>query len=109
MYQQTIAAPVTFNGVGVHSGSAVCLTLEPASADTGVVFRRRLDDGSVREIAALSANTPRMDLSTVVGDPSGIHVATIEHLMAALYAMGIDNVVVGVDGAETPIMKPHAL
>ncbi|WP_139798246.1 UDP-3-O-acyl-N-acetylglucosamine deacetylase [Fulvimarina manganoxydans] len=104
MYQQTIAAPVTFNGVGVHSGSPVCLTLQPASADTGVLFRRRLDDGSVREIAALSANTPRMDLSTVIGDPSGVHVATIEHLMAALYAMGIDNVVVGVDGAETPIM-----
>ncbi|RFC66035.1 UDP-3-O-acyl-N-acetylglucosamine deacetylase [Fulvimarina endophytica] len=104
MYQQTIAAQIAFDGIGVHSGRPVSLVLVPAEADTGIVFRRRLDDGSVRDIEAVSANAPFGDLSTVIGSADGVTIATIEHLMAALYAAGIDNAIVEIDSGETPIM-----
>ncbi|MEN3792077.1 UDP-3-O-acyl-N-acetylglucosamine deacetylase [Fulvimarina sp. MAC3] len=104
MYQQTIAAHISFNGVGVHSGMPVSLNLIPADADTGIIFRRRLDDGAVRDIQAVSTNAPLGDLSTMIGDGDGVMIATIEHLMAALYAAGVDNAIVEIDSGETPIM-----
>ncbi len=102
--QQTIGASIGFRGVGVHSGEAVEMTLHPADAGTGVVFHLAGPSGRVREIAAVSANVSSTDLATVVGEPGGPHVATIEHLMAALYAMDVDNVVIEMDGGEIPIM-----
>ncbi|MBO0902310.1 UDP-3-O-acyl-N-acetylglucosamine deacetylase [Jiella sonneratiae] len=104
MFQQTIASRVDFAGVGVHSGLPVRLALLPAEVDTGIVFHLFGQDGLVHEIAAVSANSALTDLSTVVGDPAGSSVSTIEHLMAALYAMGVDNVVVRIDARETPIL-----
>ncbi|KAA0972588.1 UDP-3-O-acyl-N-acetylglucosamine deacetylase [Aureimonas fodinaquatilis] len=102
--QQTIGASIGFNGVGVHSGEAVELTLHPADAGTGVVFQVTTPSGGIREIKAVSANVSSTDLATVVGEPNGPGVATIEHLMAALYAMEIDNVIVEIEGREVPIM-----
>ncbi|MEX6504790.1 UDP-3-O-acyl-N-acetylglucosamine deacetylase [Jiella sp. M17.18] len=104
MFQQTIGSRIDFAGVGVHGGLPVKLALIPAEVNTGVVFHLVDKRGMLHEIKAVSANTALMDLSTVVGDPRGAHVATIEHLMAALYAMGVDNVVVRIDAHETPIM-----
>lgn len=104
MFQQTLGSRVDFDGVGVHSGLPVQLSLLPAEAHTGIVFHLFDKSDLLHEIKAISANAALMDLSTVVGDPRGAHVATIEHLMAALYAMGIDNVVVQIDAHETPIM-----
>jgi len=104
MYQQTLGARIDFDGVGVHSGNPVQLTLLPASVDTGIVFRVCGRPGLPRTIKAISSNVPATDLSTIVGDPHGVHVATIEHLMAALYAMGVDNTVVEIDANEIPIM-----
>ena len=104
MYQQTIAAQISFDGVGVHSGMPVSLTLIPADADTGIVFRRRLADGSVHDIKAVSTNAPLGDLSTMIANADGVMIATIEHLMAALYAGGVDNAIVEIDSGETPIM-----
>ncbi|MBC8128869.1 MAG: UDP-3-O-acyl-N-acetylglucosamine deacetylase [Rhizobiaceae bacterium] len=104
MYQQTIGARIEFQGVGVHSGTLVQLALRPAEADTGIVFHLTDRIGLPQSIRAISSNAPATDLSTIVGDPRGAHVATIEHLMAALYAMGIDNVAVEIDGREIPIM-----
>jgi len=104
MFQQTLGSRVDFDGVGVHSGLPVQLSLLPAEAHTGIVFHLFDKCDLLHEIKAISANAALMDLSTVVGDPRGAHVATIEHLMAALYAMGIDNVVVQIDAHETPIM-----
>ncbi|MCW4116688.1 UDP-3-O-acyl-N-acetylglucosamine deacetylase [Aurantimonas sp. MSK8Z-1] len=103
-FQQTIGAQIDITGVGVHSGQSVRLSLLPAETDTGVVFHLSDKSGLLHEIKALSSNVVPTDLSTVVGDPAGPHVATVEHLMAALYAMGIDNVVVRIEGRETPIM-----
>ncbi|WP_185985163.1 UDP-3-O-acyl-N-acetylglucosamine deacetylase [Aureimonas mangrovi] len=104
-HQQTIGARIGFNGVGVHSGAAVEMAIHPADADTGIVFHIFEPSGLIREIAAVSTNVSVNDLSTVVGDMAGVHVATVEHLMAALYAMGIDNAVVEIDGREVPIME----
>ena len=104
MHQQTIAARIEFEGVGVHSGNPVQLTLLPAEAGTGILFHVFGKAGLPHEIRAVASNVPGTDLSTIIGNPRGVHVATIEHLMAALYAMGVDNVIVQIDGNETPIM-----
>lgn len=103
-FQTTIAAPLTLTGIGVHSGREVSITFQPAEAGTGVVFQRQHDDGSVSEYRAVSAHVGNTDLCTVLGTNPARSIATIEHVMAALYALGLDNVVVEVDGAEMPIM-----
>lgn len=103
-FQTTIAAPLTLTGIGVHSGREVTITLQPAEAGTGVVFLRQHDDGSTSEYRAVSAHVGNTDLCTVLGTNPARSIATIEHVMAALYALGLDNVVVEVDGAEMPIM-----
>lgn len=103
-FQTTIAAPLTLTGIGVHSGREVSITFQPAEAGTGVVFQRQHDDGSVSEYRAVSAHVGNTDLCTVLGTNPTRSIATIEHVMAALYALGLDNVIVEVDGAEMPIM-----
>lgn len=103
-FQTTIAAPLTLTGIGVHSGREVTITLQPAEAGTGVVFQRQHDDGSTSEYRAVSAHVGNTDLCTVLGTNPARSVATIEHVMAAFYALGLDNVIVEVDGAEMPIM-----
>lgn len=103
-FQTTIAAPLTLTGIGVHSGREVSITLQPAEAGTGIMFVRQHDDGSTSEYRAVSAHVGNTDLCTVLGTNPARSVATIEHVMAALYALGLDNVVVEVDGAEMPIM-----
>ena len=103
-FQTTIAAPLTLTGIGVHSGRDVTITLQPAEAGTGIVFQRQHDDGSTSEYRAVSAHVGNTDLCTVLGANPARSIATIEHVMAALYALGLDNVIVEVDGAEMPIM-----
>lgn len=103
-FQTTIAAPVTLSGIGVHSGNSVSITFQPAEAGTGILFSRQLADGSIAEYRAVSSNVGNTDLCTVLGTSLSRSIATIEHVMAALYALGLDNLVVEVDGAEMPIM-----
>jgi UDP-3-O-[3-hydroxymyristoyl] N-acetylglucosamine deacetylase len=76
----------------------------PADADTGVVFH--CADGT--EIRALAAEIGATDLCTVLGDPAGQHIATVEHLLAALFGLGIDNVAIEVEGPEAPILDGSA-
>lgn len=103
--QATIADTVRIVGIGVHSGERVSLSLHPADPDTGVVFLRTgLASGRDVEIPAVWKNVSATDLCTMVGDPRAASVATIEHLMAALRGLAIDNVVVEIDGAEVPVM-----
>ena len=103
-FQSTIENPVTITGTGVHSGSQVSITFQPAEAGTGVVFHRMHADGTTTELRAVSAVVGNTDLCTVLGKMPAHSVATIEHVMAAIYALGIDNLIVEVDGAEMPIM-----
>jgi UDP-3-O-[3-hydroxymyristoyl] N-acetylglucosamine deacetylase len=103
-FQTTIAAPLTLIGIGVHSGREVTITFQPAEAGTGIVFQRQHDDGSTSEYRAVSAHVGNTDLCTVLGTNPARSIATIEHVMAAIYALGLDNLIVEVDGAEMPIM-----
>lgn len=103
-FQTTIANAVQLTGIGVHSGNPVSMTFQPADVGTGIVFHRLHDNGNVTELKAVSANVGNTDLCTVLGRSLPQSVATIEHVMAAIYAMGIDNLIVAVDGPEVPIM-----
>lgn len=103
-FQTSIAAPVTLTGIGVHSGNPVTLTFQPADAGTGIMFSRVFADGSSADYRAVSSQVGPTDLCTILGSSPATWVATIEHVMAALYALGIDNIVVEVDAGEMPIM-----
>ena len=99
--QRTIKKTVKARGVGIHSGKLVNLTLIPAKVDHGVVFKR-LDAGG-KEVHAHSAFVNEVILSTGL-ESQGVKVSTVEHLMSAFSALGIDNVMVELDSFEVPIM-----
>ena len=80
----------------------------PAEADTGVVFHYTGMGSSGRTLPALVSEVGGASLCTVLGDPSGHHVATVEHVMAALFGLGIDNLLIEIDGCEVPIMDGSA-
>jgi UDP-3-O-[3-hydroxymyristoyl] N-acetylglucosamine deacetylase len=103
-YQTTIKHRVSLSGVGVHSGASVSVTLLPAEADTGIIFHKIQPDGEIIEVRAVSSETGPTDLCTVLGKSAEARIATIEHIMATFSALGIDNVIVLMEGAEVPIM-----
>jgi UDP-3-O-[3-hydroxymyristoyl] N-acetylglucosamine deacetylase len=102
--QRTVAKRVTATGIGLHSGHPVTLTLAPAPADAGVTFVR-MDLGV--EIPALNEHVVDTRLNTTVGI-GGARVSTVEHVMAALAGMGVDNCRVEVDGPEMPVLDGSA-
>jgi UDP-3-O-[3-hydroxymyristoyl] N-acetylglucosamine deacetylase len=105
LYQTTIGDRIALEGIGVHSGAPVKIILAPAKANMGVVFLRSgLADGKVHQIPARREAVGATELCTVIGNASGASVSTIEHLMAALAGMGVDNVQVEINGPEVPIM-----
>lgn len=104
--QKTVKTAIHCRGIGVHSGSRVALTLHPAPADSGIVFRRS-DRGGV-DIAADWRNVKESALCTTLVGPDGISVGTVEHLMAAFAGAEIDNCLVELDGPEVPIMDGSA-
>ncbi|WP_310619094.1 UDP-3-O-acyl-N-acetylglucosamine deacetylase [Flexibacterium corallicola] len=101
--QTTLADSVTLNGIGVHSGRPASITMHPAEAHTGIVFQRT-DNEAASETPAHWKAVTATALCTVIGDPDSNGVSTIEHLMAAIRAMGLDNALIEIDGPETPIM-----
>jgi UDP-3-O-[3-hydroxymyristoyl] N-acetylglucosamine deacetylase len=107
--QNTLRDQATVTGIGVHSGSPVTLILHPAEADTGVVFLCcGMDGRHDRELKASFRSVTATEFATVLGDQSGPAVSTTEHVLAALRALGVDNAIVEVDGAEVPIMDGSA-
>ena len=98
--QRTIRRQISCAGIGLHSGNKVTLTLKPAAADAGVVFRRT--DLGV-EIPAKVQNVSAFHYATVLGR-NGATVETVEHLLAALVSVGIDNIVIELNRNEVPIM-----
>lgn len=104
-FQGTVQDAVTLSGIGVHSGAPASLTIHPADEDSGIIFLRTgLADGLDREIRASWSQISATALCTVLGDPQGAFVSTVEHLLAALRALGVDNALIEVDGPEVPIM-----
>jgi UDP-3-O-[3-hydroxymyristoyl] N-acetylglucosamine deacetylase len=106
--QTTLRLPVSVTGIGVHSGQPATLTLNPADANTGIVFIRSGLEGPDREISARPEAVIATDFATVLGDRHGPLVSTTEHVLAALRGMGVDNATVEVDGPEAPIMDGSA-
>jgi UDP-3-O-[3-hydroxymyristoyl] N-acetylglucosamine deacetylase len=105
IYQTTIQRAVTLSGHGVHSNHPVSLTIHPADADHGVIFLRTgLANGGEQIIEATHDRVSATALCTVLGCQNSASVATIEHLMAALMGLGIDNALIEIDGSEMPIL-----
>ena len=107
--QTTLRKPIVISGSGVHSNQPVTLQLQPSDPNSGIVFlRTNLPDGSERRIEAKWSRVSTTELCTVLGDPSFAAVSTVEHLLAALAGLGVDNVLIEVDGPEVPIMDGSA-
>ena len=101
--QKTLKRKIHFSGVGVHNGRAASMCIEPAEVDTGIVFHRTdLDNNNI--IKAIIDNVTDSRLCTKIKNSSGIFVSTIEHLMAALSALSIDNAVVKINSSELPAL-----
>ena len=107
--QLTLKKEANFSGIGLHSGIKVKVTLEPANSNSGIVFRRTdLEKDKDNEIVANFKNVSSAKLCTKIENSSGASVSTIEHLMAAFYICGIDNIIVNLNGPEVPIMDGSA-
>ena len=105
--QKTIKHSVEFNGVGLHSGKKVFMTLFPAPPNTGIIFRRS-DLNSNNLVYPNVFNVSSASYCTKLTNEFGTSVSTVEHLMAALYGLGIDNLVVDLNSEELPIMDGSA-
>ena len=105
--QLTLKNQANFSGIGLHSGIKVEVTLEPANSNSGILFRRT-DLEKDNEIVANFKNVSSAKLCTKIENSSGASVSTIEHLMAAFYICGIDNIIVNLNGPEVPIMDGSA-
>ncbi len=104
--QRTLRKTVKLEGVGLHTGRTIRLRLRPARPGTGIRFRR-VDLDPVVEIPALSRFVVDTRLATVLGR-DGVEISTVEHCLAALAGLGVDNALVDVDGPEAPILDGSA-
>jgi UDP-3-O-[3-hydroxymyristoyl] N-acetylglucosamine deacetylase len=100
--QRTVRREISCKGIGLHSGKEVSLKIKPAPVDSGIVFER-MDIPGACKIKASFDNVVQTNMATTIG-VNGYRIATVEHLMAALFGMGIDNAMVQVEGGEVPIM-----
>lgn len=107
--QNAIKSPVTFTGVGLHTGATVRMTIRPASADYGIWFKRMDIRGRDAMIPAIWSAVVPSRLCTLVANASGTSVSTIEHIMAALAGCGIHNALIEIDGPEVPILDGSAM
>ena len=105
--QKTLKNSVQFNGVGLHSGKTVNLSINPSEPDTGIVFKRvDLKDNNLVYPSFL--NVSNTSLNTTISNDFGVKVSTIEHLMGALFSVGIDNALIEIDNEEVPILDGSA-
>lgn len=107
-YQHTVKSPALFAGVGVHTGVYTRAAVRSASPDSGIVFVRTDISDRDSRVPATGEAVCKTQLGTVIGNASGVTVSTIEHLMAALAMLGVDNAIVEIDGPEMPIMDGSA-
>ena len=104
--QRTIVSPITFSGKGLHTGELVTMTVLPAEENRGIVFRRT-DLKDMPEVAALAHNVCDTSRGTTIKDGKA-KVSTIEHILSALWTLGVDNALIEIDAPETPIMDGSA-
>ena len=106
--QQTLKKAIHCNGVGLHSGRDIRMTLRPAEAGTGIVFRRTDQPADRAEITATHDSVSDTRLNTTLANEQGVSVGTVEHLMSALAGCGVDNLIVDLNGPEVPVMDGSA-
>ena len=107
IYQKTISEPISFEGIGLHSGKNSKVTIMPGEVNQGIVFKRT-DLQSKNLIIANYKNVSSAKLCTTLENNDGVKVSTVEHLLAALYITGIDNAIIEIDNEEVPIMDGSA-
>ena len=107
IYQQTIGQPVSFQGIGLHTGKKSHIKILPANEDQGIVFKR-IDLNKNFEVKATYDQVSSARLCTTLENKHGVKVSTVEHLLAALFIKGIDNAIVEIDCEEVPIMDGSA-
>ena len=105
--QKTVKKNVIFNGVALHTGVNVNVTIKPADPNFGIVFKR-IDLKSNNFVYPNFANVSNTSLNTTVENEFGAKVSTIEHLMGALFGLGIDNALIEIDNEEVPILDGSA-
>ena len=104
--QQTLAGPISFSGKGLHTGVTVNMTVHPATDNHGIVFRR-IDLEDTPSVPALCEYVTDTSRGTTI-EKGAAKVSTIEHIISALWTMGVDNALIDIDGPETPIMDGSA-
>ena len=105
--QKTVKNSISFNGLGLHNGKSVELTINPSDPNTGIVFKR-LDLKENNLIYPNFKNVSNTSLNTTISNEFGVKVSTIEHLMGALFGLGIDNALIEISNEEVPILDGSA-
>ncbi len=105
--QKTINKDIIFKGVGLHSGANVTMTVKPAKPNSGILFKR-VDLKENNIVVPNIFNVSSAVFCTTIANESGVSISTIEHLMGALYGLGIDNALVEIDNQEVPILDGSA-
>ena len=105
--QKTINKNITFTGVGLHSGLDVTMTIKPAEPNSGIIFKR-IDLKENNIVIPNIFNVSSAVFCTTISNENGTSVSTIEHLMGALYGLGIDNALIEIDNQEVPILDGSA-
>jgi len=107
LHQKTIKKDITFKGVGLHSGLDVNLVIKPAEPNTGIIFKRTdLKNNNI--IIPNIFNVSSAFFCTTISNENDVSISTIEHLMGALYGLGIDNALIEIDNQEVPILDGSA-
>ena len=101
--QKTISKSVSIKGVGLHTGKKASLAIKPSNPNTGITFKR-VDLSENNEILPDVYNVSSAVLCTTISNEFGVKVSTIEHLMGALFGLGIDNALVEINNEEVPIL-----
>ena len=105
--QKTLNKDISLSGVGLHSGLAANIKIKPAEPNTGIVFKR-VDISLNNQVYPNFMNVSNTSLNTTIENEFGVKVSTIEHLMGALFGLGIDNALIEIDNEEVPILDGSA-
>ena len=105
--QKTLKSPVNFSGIGLHSGKTSNISLKPSEPNSGIIFKRT--DLKINNIVFPNfSNVNNTVLNTTISNEYGVKVSTIEHLMGALFGLGVDNGLIEIDSEEVPILDGSA-
>ena len=105
--QKTLLNEINFEGIGVHTGFKAKLVLKPAAPNTGILFKR-VDLKKNNIVYPNYTNVVDTTLCTTISNEYGVKVSTIEHIMGALYGVGVDNAIIEIDNQEVPILDGSA-